>query len=84
MEAPTTKIMVNKKCIHNLVKLVSPLRRSKTPGTVEVDGAEMKETDERRTTYRSAAGTLRYMAGDRPDIQFQVKERCRTLQRKHG
>ena len=39
VDASTTKIMVNEKFIHNLVKLMSPLRWSKTPGTVEVDGA---------------------------------------------
>ena len=53
VDASTTKIMVNEKYIHNLVKLMSPLRRSKT---VEVDGAEMKESDERRTTYRQRWG----------------------------
>ena len=58
VDASTTKIMVNEKYAHNLVKLMSPLKRSKTPGTVEVDGAERKESDERRTTYRSAVGTL--------------------------
>ena len=80
VDASRTKIMVNEKYIHNLVKLMSPLRRSKTPGAVEVDGAEMKESDERRTTYQSAVGTLLYMAGDWPDIQFQVKELASKLQ----
>ena len=53
VDASATEITVNEKYIHNLVKLMSPLRRSKT---VEVDGAEMKESDERRTTYRQRWG----------------------------
>ena len=74
VDASTKKVMVNEKYAHNLVKLMSPLRRSKTAGTVEVDGAGMKESDERRNMDGLAVGTLLIVAGDRPDIQFQVKE----------
>ena len=41
-------------------------------------------TGEDRCTYRSAAGTLLYMAGDRPDIQFHVKELAGRLQNPTG
>ena len=73
-------MMVNEKYIHNLVKMMSPLKRSRTPGTGIEDGKIMEEDDWRKPMYRSAVGTLLYMAGDRPDIQFHVKELAGRLQ----
>lgn len=47
---------------------------------MDVDDTKMKEGDERIGAYRSGAGTLLYIAGDRPDIQFMAKELAGHLQ----
>ena len=80
VDASETKMMVNEKYIHNLVKMMSPVKRSRTPGTGIEDGKTMEEDDWRKPMYRSAVKTLLYMASDRPDIQFHVKELAGRLQ----
>ena len=72
VDASETKMMVNEKYIHNLAKMMSPVKKSKTPGAGIEDGKTMEENDWRRT--------LLYMAGDRPDIQLHVKELAGRLQ----
>ena len=79
VDASETKLRVNEKYVHNLVKLMSPVKRSKTPGAGIEDGKTMEE-DDRRPMYRSAVRTLLCMAGDRPDIQLHVKELAGRLQ----
>ena len=80
VDASETKMTVNEKYVHNLVKMMSPVKKSKTPGAGIEDGKTMEEEDWRRPIYRSAVGTLLCMAGDRPDIQFHVKELAGRLQ----
>ena len=77
---PPLHCPVNEKYIHNLVKMMSPVKKSKTPGAGIEDGKVMIEDDLRRPMYRSAVGTLLYMAGNRPDIQLHVKELAGRLQ----
>ena len=77
VDASTTKIMMNEKYIHSLVKLMSPLRRSRTPGTVEVDGAEMMRGGQPTGQPWGLCSAWQV----RPDIQFQVKELASKLQK---
>lgn len=47
---------------------------------MDVDETKLKEGDEGTGAYRSGVGTLLYRAGDRPDIQYTVKELAGHLQ----
>ena len=66
-------IKVNNKYLEGLVNLLGGVRKKKTPGEQIVD--ETPLTSERDIkVYRSCVGTLLYISGDRPDVQFHVKE----------
>ena len=53
-----------------------------TPGVDEpVDEADMELHDWRLEKYRSLAARANYLALDRPDLQFAVKELCRNMSR---
>ena len=72
-------IKVNNKYLEGLVNLLGGVRKKKTPGEQIVD--ETPLTSERDIkVYRSCVGTLLYISGDRPDVQFHVKELAGKLQ----
>lgn len=49
-------------------------------GEVEENGQEGRElTDEEKTRFRGLAARLKYVAQDRVDVQFAVKEVCRGM-----
>ena len=51
-----------------------------TPGTDEqFQSEEVNLQKDEITDYRSLAARLSYLSADRPDIQFAVKESCRTM-----
>ena len=53
-----------------------------TPGVDEKDDEEDKELSEADSTrYRSLVARANYLATDRPDISFPVKELCRSMSR---
>ena len=55
VDASETKMMVNEKYIYNLVKMMSPVKKSRTPGTGIEDGRTMEENDWRKPMYRSCS-----------------------------
>ena len=72
-------IKVNNKYLEGLVNLLGGVRKKKTPGEQIVD--ETSLTSEKDIeVYRSCVGTLLYISGDRPDVQFYVKELAGKLQ----
>ena len=77
VDGESTRIKVNSKYIEGLVKLV---RRPKTPGNMELDETPLKGEDEVKLFW-SGVRALLYIAGDRPDAQFLVKELASKLQR---
>ena len=79
VDGDSTRIKVNSKYIEGLVKLFKGVRKRKTPGDMELDEAPL-ESEEEVKLFRSGVGTLRYIAGDRPDAQFLFKEFASKLQ----
>ena len=66
------EIIVNQLGLENSVKtLTTPGRREGT------EGDEMELTGEEVTKYRAMTARANYLAQDRSDIQFSVKELCR-------
>ena len=74
---------MSRKYIEGLLKLLSKFGGVKKARALalDVDETEIKEGDERVGAYRSGVGTLLYIAGDRPDIQYMVKELAGHLQK---
>jgi hypothetical protein len=56
-----------------------------SPGTKDTGRAARNAldelSDEDASTYRTAVGICQYIAGDRPDIQFETKEAARNVQK---
>ena len=59
------------------------LKPANTPGVASAKQSEedpvLDESDHRRRLYPTVVGRLLFLAGDRPDIQYSVKELARTL-----
>ena len=68
-----TRIRVSEKYIEGLVKLFGDVKRRSTPGDIVINEEEMVDEAEVKK-YRSGVGTLLYVVGDRPDIQYHMKE----------
>ena len=51
VDASEAKMMVSEKYTHNLVKMMTPVKKSKTPGAGIEDGKTMEEDDWRRPMY---------------------------------
>ena len=75
----TTRIRVNPKYIDGLVSLLGGVRRRRTPGDLIIDN-NLLETEEEVKLFRSCVGTLLYVSGDRPDVQYLIKELAAKLQ----
>ena len=73
------RIKVNGKYLEGLVNLLGGVRKKKTPGEQTVDETPLTSEKEIKV-YRSRVGTLVYISGDRPDVQFHVKELAGKLQ----
>ncbi len=53
---------------------------SPTPGVATSQLGDREDLpEEEKTRYRSAAARIKYLASDRPDIQFAAKEICRAM-----
>ena len=77
-EGGTTKIQVNDKYLDGIVSLFEGVKLRRTLNEVVLDEKPL-ETAEEVGKFRSGVGTLLYLAGDRPDIQFHVKELASKL-----
>ena len=66
--------------MEGLVKLMGGVKSRRTPGDMDLDETPV-ENEEDVKLYRSGVGTLLYIAGDRPDVQFLVKELASKLQK---
>ena len=62
------------------------LENEKPLSSPGVDGQEEEDTKEevalvgaRATEYRGIAARMNYLAADRPDMQYAVKETCRDM-----
>eukprot|EP00435_Cladocopium_sp_Y103_P052141 s939_g16.t1 len=75
----TTRIKVNDKYIDGLVTLLGGVRKRRTPGDFIIDNVAL-ETEDEVKLYRSCVGTLLYVSGDRPDVQYLIKELASKLQ----
>ena len=58
VDASETKMMVNEKYIHNLVKMMSVLKRSRTPGAGIEDGKTMEEDDWREANVQVSSWNI--------------------------
>ena len=74
-----TKIRMNEKYIEGLVNLFHGVKKRRTPGDIIIDNEPLVDEKEIQK-YRSAIGTLLYVSGDRPDVQFFIKELASHLQ----
>ena len=77
-EDGVTKIQVNDKYLDGLVTLFEDVKQRKTLNEV-VYNEKLLETAEEIGKFRSGVGTLLYLAGNRPDIQFHVQELASKL-----
>ena len=77
-ENDTTKIKVNEKYLDGLVSLFGGVKKKKSLGELDLDETPIEDEVE-ISRYRSGVGTLLYIAGDRPDIQFHTKELASKL-----
>eukprot|EP00435_Cladocopium_sp_Y103_P035391 s358_g9.t1 len=73
------RIRVNEKYLEGLVSLLGCVKKKKTPGEPVLDETPLKWEVE-INVYRSCVGTFLCISGDRPDIQFHVKELAGRLQ----
>eukprot|EP00435_Cladocopium_sp_Y103_P046766 s1727_g13.t1 len=80
MDGSSTRIRVNSKYLEGLVKMMGGVKSRRTPGDMDLDETPVEDFDEIKL-YRSGVGTLLYIAGDRPDVQFLVKELASKLQK---
>ena len=74
-----TKIRMNEQYIEGLVNLFNGVKKRRTPGDIIIDNEPLVNEQEIQK-YRSAIGTLLYVSGDRPDVQFFIKELASHLQ----
>ena len=74
----TTKIQVSNKYLDGLATLFGGIKLKRALGDLVVDG-KLIESNEEISKFRSGVGTLLYLAGDRPDIQFHTKELASKL-----
>ena len=79
IEDNVVKIRPNKKYIEGLVKLLGGVKRRTTPGEITINDTELTDPKEIQK-FRSAVGALLYIASDRPDVQFQIKELAGRIQ----
>ena len=77
-EGGETKIRVNDKYLDGLVTLFEGVKKKRSLGEVIIDDEPIMDEGE-VTRYRSGVGTLLYISGDRPDIQFHTKELASKL-----
>ena len=78
-EETCTRIKVNEKYLEGLVSMFNGVKRRKTPGDFIVNDEPLVDLEDIKR-YRSGVGTLLYISGDRPDIQYYVKELAGKLQ----
>ena len=72
----TTKI--HNKYLDGLVTLFGGIKLKRALGELVVD-EKLLESNKEISKFRSGVGTLLYLAGDRPDIQFHTKELASKL-----
>eukprot|EP00435_Cladocopium_sp_Y103_P034981 s351_g9.t1 len=77
-EDGATKIRVNEKYLDGLVTLFGGVKKKRALGEVIVD-EKLIEDEAEVSKFRSGVGTLLYISGDRPDIQFHTKELASKL-----
>ena len=74
-----TRIKVNPKYIDGLASLLGGVRRRRTPGEMIINNMPLESEDEVKL-YWSCMGTLLYVSGDHPDVQYLIKELAAKLQ----
>ena len=80
VDGGVTRIWLSEKYAENLVAMFHGIKKRKTPGEIEINDTLIEDVDE-VSKFRSAVGTLLYIVGDRPDLQFHVKELAGKLQK---
>ena len=78
MENDVTKIQVSSKYLDGLVTLFGGIKLKRALGELVVDEKVIEDNGE-ISKFRSGVGTLLYLAGDRPDIQYHTKELASKL-----
>ena len=71
---------LSEKYAEGLVEMFGGVKRKRTPGEIVIDDTLVEDPAE-ISKFRSAVGTLLYIAGDRPDLQYHTKELAGKLQK---